>query len=183
MKSNHALGLVHSTTANTTQLLHVSTDTKEKTQVHAKSTDIGTSLTADPEDTEVALIVKLDELALVDSSDTELTLDGRDQRRTLEQSTSEGLESASELSLTARQLVVEANDADVFLSGTLLGLDETSSTVNADNQTSSDLGIKSTTVASLLNTIASVSQNFLPTNPPSKGTTNRRMRLIQETTS
>lgn len=160
MKGNQVLVLVHGTAANTTKFLHVRTNTKEETKVHAKSSDIGTSLTADPEDTQVAVIVEFDELALVDGSDTELTLNGRDQRRTLEQSTSEGLEGTGELGLTARQLVVEADDADVFLSCALLGLDETSSAVNADNQTSRNLGIEGTAVASLLDTIAAVSQNY-----------------------
>jgi hypothetical protein len=151
------LVLVHGTTADTTQLLHVSTDTEKETQVHAKSSDIGTSLAADPEDTKVAVIVKLDELALVDCSDTQLTLDGRDQGGALEQSTGEGLEGAGELSLAAGQLVVEANDADVLLSSALLGLDETSRAVNADDQASSDLGIEGAAVASLFSSIAPVS--------------------------
>jgi hypothetical protein len=67
----------------------------------------------------------------------------------LEQSTGEGLEGAGELSLAAGQLVVEANDADVLLSSALLGLDETSRAVNADDQASSDLGIEGAAVASL----------------------------------
>lgn len=154
VQGDHLLRLVHGTAANTSQLLHVSSHTKKKTQVHAKSTNIGSSLAADPENTQVAVIVKLNELALVNGSDTQLTLDGRDQGRTLEQSTSKGLECASELRLAARQLVVEADDANVFLSGTLLRFDETGGTVNADNQASSDLGIEGTTVSSLLRTIS-----------------------------
>lgn len=159
MKSNHVLVLIHSTATNTTQLLHVRTNTEKQAEVHAKSSNIGTGLAADPEDTQVAVIVKLDKLALVNGSDTELTLNSRDQGRTLEQGTGERLEGAGELGLTARQLVVEANDADVFLSGTLLGLDQPSGAVNADNQAASDLGVEGTAVASLFNAIASVSNN------------------------
>jgi len=48
--------------------------------------------------------------------------------------------------------VVETKNADVLLTGTLLRLDQASGAVNADNQASSDLGIESTTVTSLLNT-------------------------------
>lgn len=149
VQSNQLLGLVHGTGAHTTQLLHVGTDTEQQTQVHTQGTDISTSLAADPENTEVAVVVELDELALVDGSDTELTLDGRDQGRALEQSTSQGLEGAGELSLATGQLVVEADDSNVFLSGTLLRLNETGSAVNADNQASSDLGIEGTAVTSL----------------------------------
>jgi len=127
----------------------VAADTEKKTQVDAESSDIGTGLAADPEDTQVSVIVELDELALVDGSDTELTLDGRDQGGTLEQRTGESLESAGELSLATGQLVVEADDSHVLLSSTLLGLDETGGAVNADNQAARDLGIESTTVTSL----------------------------------
>jgi hypothetical protein len=127
----------------------VATDTKEETKVDAKSTDISTSLAADPEDTEVAVIVKLNQLALVDRSDTELTLDGRNKRGALEQSTGESLESAGKLSLAAGQLVMETDDGNIFLSGSLLGLDEAGGAVDADNQAASDLGIEGTTVTSL----------------------------------
>lgn len=150
VQSNHTALLVHGTGANTTQLLHVSANTEQKTQVDTEGTDVGTSLTADPEDTEVAVIVKLVEVALVDGTDTELTLNGRDQGRTLEESTGEGLQSAAELSLATGNLVVEANDSNVLLTGTLLGLNETGGTVNADDQTASDLGVKGTGVTSLL---------------------------------
>ena len=150
VQSNQLLGLVHGTGAHTTQLLHVGTDTEQQTQVHAQGTDISTSLAADPENTEVAVVVEFDELALVDGSDTELALDGRDQGRTLEQSTGQRLEGAGELRLATGQLVVEADDSNVFLSGTLLGLDETGGAVNADNQASSNLGIEGTAVTGLL---------------------------------
>lgn len=154
MEGDQALGLVHGTTANTSKLLHVAADTEKKTQVNAEGSDIGTGLAADPEDTQVSVIVELDELALVDGSDTELTLDGRDQGGTLEQRTGESLESAGELSLATGQLVVEADDSHVLLSSTLLGLDETGGAVNADNQAARDLGIESTTVTSLFTSVA-----------------------------
>lgn len=150
MKSDKALRLVHSTTANTSKLLHVATNTEKETQVNTECSDVGTSLTADPEDTEVSVVIELDELALVDGSDTELTLNGRDQRRTLEERTGEGLKSAGELSLATGQLVVEADNSNILLSGTLLGLDKTGGAVNADNQATGNLGIKSTAVTCLL---------------------------------
>lgn len=134
------------------------TDTEQQTQVHAQGSNVGTSLAADPEDAEVAVIVELDELALVDGTDTELTLDGGDQGRTLEEGTGEGLEGAGELGLATGDLVVETDDADVLLSSTLLGLDEAGSTVNADDEAASDLGIEGTAVAGLL---ASVDMSWL----------------------
>jgi len=132
----------------------------------------GTSLAADPEDTEVAVVVELDDLALVDGTDTQLALDGRDQGRTLEESTSEGLESAGELGGATRQLVVEADDSNIFLSGALLGFDEASGTVNAHNQASCDLGIEGTAVTGLL-----ASEN--PLDPSDNLVTGRVRRLVE----
>lgn len=126
-------------------------DTEQQTQVHTQGSDIGTSLAAHPEHTQVAVIVKLNQLALVDGSDTQLSLDGGNQRRALEKGTGEGLEGAGELGLAARQLVVETNDGNVLLSGSLLGLDQSSGSIDTDNQTSRDLGVEGTAVAGLLN--------------------------------
>ena len=43
---------------------------------------------------------------------------------------------------------MESDDTDILFTSTLLGLDETCRTVNADNETTSDLGIEGTGVAS-----------------------------------
>ena len=153
VQSDKPLCLVHSSTPHTAKLLHVGADAEKETQVHAEGTDVGAGFAADPEDTQVAVIIKLDELALVDGTDTKLALDGRNQGRALEQSTSERLESLGEGSLATRDLVVQADDADVLLSGTLLGLDEARGTVDADDETSRHLGIEGSAVARLLNTI------------------------------
>ena len=153
MEGDELLGLVHGTTANTSKLLHVSTNAEQQAQVDAKGTDVGTSLAANPEDTEVAVIVKLDELALVNSSDTKLALDGGDQGRALEQSARKSLERTGELGLATGQLVVQTDDGNVLLSGTLLRLDEPGSTVNANDQASGNLRVKGTAVTSLLDTV------------------------------
>jgi hypothetical protein len=128
-------------------------DTKKQTQMHAKGTDVGSSLATDPEDTKVALIVELVKLALVDCADTELALDGGNQRWALEERAGEGLESASELGLAAGELVVETDDAHVFLSGALLRLDETGRAVDADDQAAGDFGVESSAVAGLLDSV------------------------------
>lgn len=156
MQSNQLLLLVHSTTSHTTQLLHVGANTEQQTQVDAESTDVGTGLAANPEDTEVAVVVKLDELGLVHGTDTKLALDGRDQRGTLEQGTGELLEGLGELGLAAGDLVVEADDGHVLLSSALLGLDETGGAVDTDDQAACDFGIEGSAVAGLFDT-ASVS--------------------------
>lgn len=152
VKGDQVVVLAHGTTPDTPELLHVCANTKKKTQVDAESTNVGTSLAADPEDTEVAVVVEFDQLALVNGTDTELALDGGDERGTLEQGSGKSLESAGKLGLAAGNLVVETDDADILLTGALLRLDETSGTVDADNQAASDLGVESTAVTSLLDT-------------------------------
>lgn len=76
MHGDDVIPLAHRTRPDTTQLLHVSTDTEQQAQVNTKRTDISSSLAADPEDTKVAVVVELDQFGLVDGADTELTLDG-----------------------------------------------------------------------------------------------------------
>ena len=46
---------------------------------------------------------------------------------------------------------MEANDADVFLSSTLLRFYESSRTVNANDETASDLGVECSTVSRFFN--------------------------------
>jgi hypothetical protein len=87
----------------------------------------------------------------VDRSDTELALDGGNERWALEEGSGERLEGARKLRLTSGQLVVQTNNADILLSGSLLGLDETGGAVDADNETAGDLGVKGAAVTSLLN--------------------------------
>lgn len=174
VEGNHlAVVLPHGTTAHTAQLLHVRADAEEQAQVDAEGSDVGSGLARHPKDAEVAIVVELDQAALVDGSDTELALDGGDERGALEEGARELLESLGKGGLAALDLVMETDDADVLLAGTLLGLDESGGAVNADNwsllgltaekgreertQAASDLGIESTRVARLLNTTDSVS--------------------------
>jgi hypothetical protein len=158
VQGDQVLGLVHSPRPDTAQLLHVRADTKQKTEMHAQGTDVCSSLAAHPENTQLPLIVELVQLALVDSSDTELTLDSRNERWSLEKSTGQSLEGARELCLAAGQLVVHANDADILLSGSLLRLDKTGGAIDADDEAASDLGVKSTAVTSLFDSVSAISQ-------------------------
>ena len=135
------------TRSDTTQLLHVSTGTNQQTQVHAQGTDISTSLAIEPDDTEVALIVELQHLALVDGSHTESLLHSRDQRRTLEEGTRESLHSLAELLLTG--VGMKTDHGNVLLTSALLGFYQSSSAVNANNQISCNLRIEGSTVARL----------------------------------
>lgn len=99
----------------------------------AKGSDISSGLARNPEHAEVAVVVEVNELALVDGADTELTLDGGNQGGSLEESAGKGLESLGEGALTTLDLVMESDNADVFLSGALLRLDKPGSAINTNN--------------------------------------------------
>ena len=108
-------------------------NTKQEAQVNTKSSDVCSCLAADPKDTKMSIIVEFVEFTLVYRSDTELTLDSRNQWRSLEKCTGQRFKSSSELRLTTRDLVVQADHADIFFSCTLLRFNQTSGTVNANN--------------------------------------------------
>lgn len=74
---------------------------------------------------------------------------------------------------------MKSDDTDVFFSGTLLGLDETGSAVDADNQTSSNLGVEGSAVARLLNPITRLVRAYRN----SKHDMYLRILLIHATTS
>jgi hypothetical protein len=80
-----------------------------------------------------------------------LTLDGRDKRRSLIDGTSKLLKCLLN-SLFILNGTMKAENADVFLTSSLLGLDKTSSTINTNEKITSNLGIEGTTVTSLLDT-------------------------------
>jgi hypothetical protein len=126
------------------------TYSQEQTKMYAKCSDVCSCFAADPEDTKVPIIVKFVELGLMDCSDTELAFDGGDQRRTLEESTCEGFESTSELGFPAGQFVMEADDADVFFTSSLLGFDEACGAIDADDEATGDFGVESAGMAGLV---------------------------------
>jgi hypothetical protein len=99
----------------------------------------------------LTVVVEFEQLAFVDGPDTQLALDGGNEGRTLEEGTGEGLEGASELGLAAGQLVMQTQHADILLTRALLALDEARGAVDADNQTSGDLGIEGTGVTGAVN--------------------------------
>lgn len=90
--------------------------------------------------------VILKELTFIDGPNAELAFDGGDQRRALKDGAGEGLQGACDLGDVGHGRV-EAGDANVFLAGTLLGLDKAGGAVDADNEIAGDLGIEGTGVA------------------------------------
>jgi hypothetical protein len=71
----------------------------------------------------------------------------------LEERTGECLECAGELRFATGELVVEADDADVFFAGALLGLDEAGGSVDADDEAAGDFGVEGAAVARLLDAV------------------------------
>lgn len=142
--------LAGDTTSDSSQLLHVCSDSQQQTQVDTERSNVCSGFAADPEDTEVPVVVVLDHLALVDRSHSQLPLDGRDEGWSLEQSSGEGLQSSGKRLLAFGQFIVESDDTDVLLSGALLRFDQTSCSVDTDDEASSDFGVKRSRVSSLL---------------------------------
>lgn len=83
--------------------------------MHTKRSNVRSSFARDPEDGEMTVVVEFDEVALVDGSDSQLSLDGRNEGRSLEECSRERFESTSECLLSG-QSSVKSNDADVLLS-------------------------------------------------------------------
>ena len=81
MKGHEILVLVHMTRSDPPELLHVSSYTKEETQVSAEGSDVRTSLAGDPDDGQLLLWVILDKLRLVDGPNSQDSLDGRQTRK------------------------------------------------------------------------------------------------------
>ena len=149
MHGHHVLGLPEDAGPHTTELLHVPSNTEQQPKVHTERPDVGAGLTGEPEGAEVALLVVLDHLALVDRADAQLTLDGRDERGPLEQGAREGLKGTGHLGGATLHSAVEAGNTHVLLAGALLGLDEPRGAVDADNEVPGDLGIQGSAVPCL----------------------------------
>lgn len=127
----------------------MTSNTKNKTKMNAKSSNISTSFAGDPEDNKMLIGIIFKELAFVYGANTKLALDGRNQRRALEDSTGEGFESSSDLrGLGDRR--VETGNADILLASALLRLDQARGTINTDDEVARDLRVQCSGMAGLL---------------------------------
>jgi hypothetical protein len=129
----------------------VPSNAEKETEMDAERPDVRSSLARDVEDGESPLVVELDESRGVDSSDSELPLDGGDEGRSLEEGSGESLERPGE-GFLIREGGVKSEDGDVLLSGSLLGLDESSRPVDADDEATGDLWVERSRVTRLFNT-------------------------------
>jgi len=146
---DHGLVLLEGTGADTSKFLHVGAATEEVTEMDAESTDVGTGLTGDPDNSEVSLLIVLDELQVIDSPDAELLLDSGDQWWPLEAGTGELLKSSLDL-LDLVDALMQLEHSNVFFTSRLLSLDQSGGILDADDEAASDLGIEGTTVTGLL---------------------------------
>jgi hypothetical protein len=110
----------------------MATHTQQQPQVNAERPDIGSSLTRDPKHSQIPLLIKLEQLGFVHGTNAELALHSRDQRRTLEEGTGQGLERSGECAGVWKG-VVESKDGNVFFACALLRFDETRCPIDADD--------------------------------------------------
>lgn len=82
--------------------------------MYTKCSNIGASLTADPEHSKTPLVVEFDKFGLIDGSNSELSLDGGNEGRALEESTAECLEGTGK-GFFGVEYRMKAYHADIFL--------------------------------------------------------------------
>ena len=148
--SDHGFVLFEGTASYSPELGHVCTTSEKVTDMNAKSSNIGTSLATDPEDTHVSLFVVLEKFGFINGSYSELFFDGRDKWWPLEAGASERLESLFKF-LDLVDLAVKFDDSNVLFTSGLLSLNKSSSIVNASDKATGDFWIERTTMASLIN--------------------------------
>lgn len=118
----------------------MSTAAKQIAEVNTKSSNVGASLAGDPEDAEVAFVIVLNQTSLVNRADAQLLFYGRNKGRALKARSSEGIEGLFKLFYVV-QLLMQLHYSDVLFTSGLLSLDKSCRVVNANEQTTSNLGI------------------------------------------
>lgn len=96
MTGDHAIILTKRPTPYPPQFLHVSTDTQQKAQMHAQSTNVRPSLTTDPKHSQFTLIIEFEEFTFVNSANSQLPFHCADEGRTLEEGSREIFDGARE---------------------------------------------------------------------------------------
>lgn len=146
VEGEHVFLLIHDTTLDATQLLHVSTAAHNQAHVDTESPNVGSGFAGNGEDAKLAVVVELVDRDAIDGANAELPLDGRDDGRALEDGSVELLARLLKHISTTSHLVVEADDADVNLLRALLRFHKACAFVNGHNQAAGDLRIESTAV-------------------------------------
>lgn len=126
MHGDKIVTFCHVTTSASSELFHVSSDTEQKSDVHAESSNVGTSLTADSEDTQSLFDIILQEFWFVNGSDSELSLYGWDFWGLLEKTASQSAENLLETDFIVDR-AVKTDDTDILFTCRLLRFDKTGS--------------------------------------------------------
>jgi len=71
----------------------VTANAEKEAEMYAECPDVSTGLTRDPEHSEVALFIELQQLRFMNGAYTKLPFHSRDERRTLEEGSRKGLQS------------------------------------------------------------------------------------------
>jgi len=162
--SNHRAVFLESSTSDPSELCHVRSASQQVAYMDAHCSNVGSRLAGYPEYAHVPLLVELEQLGLVDGPDSQLFLDGRNERRPLEAGAGERVERLLDL-LGLVHLAMELDDRDVLLTCGLLSLDEPGGVVQASNQAASDFWIEGATMARLtyLEKLLGPGHNFVRT--------------------
>lgn len=103
----------------------MSSNTEQQTDVNTKGSDVCTCLTWDSEDTKSFFSIKLQQLWLMNGSDSELSFDSWDFWGLLEQTASQSTQNLLETDFVING-AVESDNTDILFTGWLLGFDKTS---------------------------------------------------------
>jgi len=141
------LGL--NTRSGPSKLLHNSSSAEQQTQMNTQRSHIEAGLDAYPENGHLFLLIELDKLTIIDSTNTQISLDSGNDRRSLKDCAREGLESLLHTSHVVDGRV-EAHDADVLFAGALLRLGETRGAVYAHDERARHFRVECARVTGLL---------------------------------
>mmetsp|Transcript_10808 Transcript_10808/g.17906 ORF Transcript_10808/g.17906 Transcript_10808/m.17906 type:complete len:230 (-) Transcript_10808:152-841(-) len=134
--------------SDTAQFLHVTTGSHQETKVDTEGTNVGSRFTFDPKDTEISLGIKFQKFGIVNGSYAQLSLDSRNEGRSLKERSRQCFDSSMKLA-GFFDSGMKAHYTDVLLTCRLLCLDQPRGAVNAHNKTASHLWIQCSRVTRL----------------------------------
>jgi hypothetical protein len=140
---------VHDSGPDSPELFHGTLDSQKESEVLAKGSNVTSRLNRTPKDGQSLVFVVLEEFDLVNLPDSESLFDSRNSGWHLKNRTSQKTHGLDQC-FSRLDLRMHSQNTNVFLTGSLLGLGQSCSPVEASDQTASDLGIQGTRVTSLL---------------------------------
>jgi hypothetical protein len=96
MHRNDTVIFSHSTASNSPQLLHMCADAEQEPKMHAQGANVRAGLARYPKHGQIPLLIKLEEFGFVHGANAQLSLDGGNERWSLEQRTGESLQGTRE---------------------------------------------------------------------------------------